>query len=79
LFFFILTIYIIVQLGEAVSQLPVWAVVLVVAALAVITIIAGAVAYVYREQITDLTDRLRLNWLVYICFFLYVGKQFFKF
>jgi hypothetical protein len=71
--------FIIVQLGEAVSQLPVWAVVLLVAALAVITIIAGAVAFVHRERITDLTDRLRLNWLVFVCFFLYVGKQFFKF
>ena len=71
--------FIIVQLGEAVSQLPVWAVVLLVTVLAVVTIIAGAVAYVYRGQLTDLTDRLRLNWLVYVCFFLYVGKQFFKF
>ena len=61
------------------SQLPVWAVVLVVAALAVITIVAGAVAFIYRERITDLAARLRLNWLVYVCFFLYVGKQFFKF
>ena len=61
------------------AQLPVWAVVLVVAALAVITIIAGAVAYIYRERITGLTDRLRLNWLVHICFYLYVGKQFFIF
>ena len=71
--------FIIVQLGEAVSQLPVWAVVLLVAALAVIAIIAGAVAFVHRERITDLTDRLRLNWLVFVCFFLYVGEQFFKF
>jgi hypothetical protein len=62
-----------------VSQLPVWAVVLVVAALAIFTIVAGAVAFIYRERITDLTDRLRLNWLVHICFYLYVGKQFFKF
>jgi len=78
--FFILTIYFnIVQLGEAVAQLPVWAVVLLVTVLAVVTIIAGAVAYVYRGQLTDLTDRLRLNWLVYVCFFLYVGKQSFKF
>jgi len=71
--------FIIVQLGEAVSQLPVWAVVLLVAALAVIAIIAGAVAFMHRERITDLTDRLRLNWLVFVCFVLYVGEQFFKF
>ena len=61
------------------SQLPVWAVVLLVTVLAIVTILAGAVAFVYRERITDLTARLRLNWLVFVCFFLYVGKQFFKF
>ena len=69
----------IAQLGEAVSQLPVWAVVLLVTVLAVVTIFAGAVAYVYRGQLADLTDWLRLNWLVHICFYLYVGQQLFKF
>ena len=78
-FYFYSNHSIIVQLGEAVSQLPVWAVVLLVTVLAIVTILAGAVAYIYRGQLTDLTDRLRLNWLVIACFFLYVGEQFFKF
>ena len=61
------------------SALPVWAVILLVVALAVISTFAGAAAFFYRVQITDLAARLRLNWLVYFCFYLYVGKQFFKF